>query len=370
MNDGNYDAYVSYDSSNNSNMRYLTNFTASDPYVYILSRTGVGTIIVPTMEYTRACKQSTCNVLTRNEAGYLDLFKKYKDPELALAHLMKKIGGNKLLIPSSMPVGFANILSSVAEIGIDKNSVTSMRSIKTENELNKIREVQRKTEIATQHAIDFIRDSKIDTNGGLIMDDVPVTSESIRELISLKLRSLNCEDHDTIVSCGIDTSMPHCIGEGQLKSNQPIVLDVFPRDLTTGYFADMTRTISKGTPSQKIIDMYETVRNAKSLAIDMIQPGISGSDVHNAVTEYFESKGYHTSGLSGFIHGLGHGVGLDIHESPSLSQSGDILKPGNVITIEPGLYYPGIGGIRLEDMGVVTNNGFDKFTNYNEILIV
>ena len=147
-------------------------------------------------------------------------------------------------------------------------------------------------------------------------------------------------------------------------------MDVFPQNLKTGYFADMTRTIAKGAPADEIIRMYKTVHDAKELAVNLLGPGITGAEVHNAVAAYFAEQGYETAGSSGFIHSLGHGVGLEIHEGPSLSPSGGILEPGNVVTIEPGLYYPGIGGVRLEDMGVITEDGFDRFTNFEEQLIV
>ena len=164
--------------------------------------------------------------------------------------------------------------------------------------------------------------------------------------------------------------MPHARGTGPLYANQPIVMDVFPRSELTGYFADMTRTVSKGAPSDEIIRMYDAVQKAKELAASMIHPGITGAEVYTAVVEFFQAEGYETAGSSGFTHSLGHGVGLEIHEAPSLSPSGSELKVGQVITLEPGLYYQGIGGVRLEDMGVVTRDGFDSFTCFEEKLVV
>ncbi len=366
----NSDAYVAYDSSANADMRYLAGFLASDPYIYIYPKSKTGTIVVSSMEELRARKETSCNVITRSAAGLPDLLQELKDPELATAQMIRNLAGTKLLVPASMPVGFAQTLMQVADITVDRGTVASMRCVKTPEEIRLMREVQQQNEKATRAAVELIRKSGIDEHGGLIHEDEPVTSEKVREVIASVLRPSACEERDTIISCGPDTAMPHCLGTGQLHANQPIVMDVFPRNLKTGYFADMTRTIAKGAPAKEIIQMYETVHAAKELAADMLGPGITGAEVHNAVVAFFTEKGYETAGASGFIHSLGHGVGLEIHEGPSLSPSGGILEPGNVVTIEPGLYYPGIGGVRLEDMGVITENGFDRFTNFEEQLIV
>lgn len=366
----NADAYVAYDSSANADMRYLAGFLASDPYIYLYPKDGNPTIIVSAMEELRARKETSCNVITRSAAGLPDLLKEHKDPERATAHMIRNLTGAKLLVPASMPIGFAQTLMEVADITVDRTTVAAMRCVKTPEEIGHIRQVQQHNEQATRAAVDLIRRSEIDDNNGLIYEDEPVTSERIRDVIAAALRPHNCEDRDTIISCGPDTAMPHCLGTGQLFAHQPIVMDVFPQNLKTGYFADMTRTIAKGAPADEIIRMYKTVHDAKELAVSMLGPDITGAEVHNAVAAYFAEQGYETAGSSGFIHSLGHGVGLEIHEGPSLSPSGGILEPGNVVTIEPGLYYPGIGGVRLEDMGVITEDGFDRFTNFEEQLIV
>ncbi|MBP5083320.1 MAG: M24 family metallopeptidase, partial [Methanomicrobium sp.] len=172
-----------------------------------------------------------------------------------------------------------------------------------------------------------------------------------------------------IVSCGAETAMPHNIGHGVLCENEPIVLDIFPRDRKTGYYSDMTRTVLRGEPSRELAKLYDTVAEGKRLGESMIRAGIKGCDVHNAVLKYFEDSGYRTE-TEGFIHSLGHGVGLAIHEQPSLSPSGGELVQGHIVTVEPGLYYRDIGGVRLEDMGLVTAGGFDCFTKFEEKLVL
>jgi Xaa-Pro aminopeptidase len=366
----NSDAYVVYDSSANADMRYLTGFLAFDPYIYIYSKNGMEMIIVSSMEELRAQKEASCNVVTRNTAEFPTFLQKFKDQELATAHMIRNLAGTKLLVPASMPIGFAQTLMHVANVTVDRGTVASMRRVKTPEEITLMREVQRRNEEATRAAVELIRKSKIDEHGYLIYEDEFVTSERVRDVIAAVLRPYDCEERNTIISCGPDTAMPHCLGTGKLRANQPVVMDVFPRNLKTGYFADMTRTVSKGDPSKEITQMYKTVHSAKKLAAEMLGPDISGADVHNAIAAFFTKNGYETKGATGFIHNLGHGVGLEIHEKPSLSPSGSILEPGHVVTIEPGLYYPGIGGVRLEDMGVITEDGFDRFTTFEEHLVI
>lgn len=364
------DAYVVYDSSDNEDMRYLSGFLATDPFIYVYKKDGREFLIVSSMEELRARRESPCSIVTRTAAGFYELLEKHNDADAASAEMIKNFCGEKLLVPYSMPVGFARALESRAQVTIDSGTVLSMRAKKTDVEIEKIRAVQKKNERGVTLAIDAVRKADVSEDGGLFFEDKPLTSEKLREIMHEAFFRMGLDDKDTIASCGADTALPHAKGKGQLFDNQPIVLDVFPRDIETGYFADMTRTISKGKPSDEICRMYDTVHEAKELAVSLIRAGVSGADVHNAAADYFTKKGYVTAGTSGFIHSLGHGVGLAIHESPSLSVRGGVLEEGNVVTVEPGLYYPGIGGVRLEDMGAVTEDGFDRFTTFEEELIV
>ena len=364
------DAYVVYDSSDNEDMRYLSGFLATDPFIYVYKKDGREFLIVSSMEELRARRESPCSIVTRTAAGFYELLEKHNDADAASAEMIKNFCGEKLLVPYSMPVGFARALESRAQVTIDSGTVLSMRAKKTGVEIEKIRAVQKKNERGVTLAVDTVRKADVSEDGGLFFEDEPLTSEKLREIMHEAFFRMGLDDKDTIASCGADTALPHAKGEGQLFANQPIVLDVFPRDIETGYFADMTRTISKGKPSDEICRMYDTVHEAKELAVSLIRAGVSGAEVHNAAADYFTKKGYVTAGTSGFIHSLGHGVGLAIHESPSLSVRGGVLEEGNVVTVEPGLYYPGIGGVRLEDMGAVTEDGFDRFTTFEEELIV
>jgi Xaa-Pro aminopeptidase len=243
-----------------------------------------------------------------------------------------------------------------------------MRAIKAPDEIEQIRSVQRATEEAMERGIALIRGST--PKGGILLrNGQPLTAEAVRTEIHVHLLTRGCQGADTIVSCGPDTALPHNLGTGPLLEGEPIVIDIFPQDELSGYYADMTRTVAKGEPSPEIRDMYEAVRDAKALGASRVRAGVTGADLYHAVVEFFSDHGYESS-TQGFIHSLGHGVGLEVHEEPSLGPRGGALAAGNVITIEPGLYYPGIGGVRLEDMGAVAETGFDRFTQYEEELII
>jgi Xaa-Pro aminopeptidase len=196
-----------------------------------------------------------------------------------------------------------------------------------------------------------------------------LTSERVRTEIHKRLIDFGCRGIDTIVSCAGDTAIPHVAGSGSLSAGQPIIIDIFPRNDATGYVSDMTRTVSKGEPEPAILEMYDAVRAAQDLAASLVAPGKTGPGIHQAVVNYFKDHGFE-SNTKGFIHNLGHGVGLAVHELPSVGPNGGDLTAGNVITLEPGLYYPGTGGVRLEDMGVVTDAGFERFTQFPRELVV
>jgi Xaa-Pro aminopeptidase len=362
------DAYVVYANSRDADMRYLTHFMTSDPFVYFRRRGEKGTIIVSQMEVGRASREGTTAVMTRTEAGLPDIIKKEKNPYRATAMMIAGQVGKKILVPPNFPVALANALGEFCSVTVDKGSVPSMRAKKTRLEIRYLKNVQDVTQIAMGRAVSLIRNAAV-KKGVLHLDGKPLTSERIKYTMHCVLLEHGCSAEDTIVSCGEDTAIPHMTGTGPLRADEPIIIDLFPVHEKSGYYADMTRTFVKGEPSQEILEMYAALREAKHLAVSRIKSGISGAELHQLVVDFFKERGY-DSDTRGFIHNLGHGVGLQIHELPTVGPSGKSLEAGNVITIEPGLYYSGIGGVRLEDIGVVTKKGFENFTSFPEDLVV
>ncbi|HOB18409.1 MAG TPA: Xaa-Pro peptidase family protein [Candidatus Methanoculleus thermohydrogenotrophicum] len=362
-------AYVAYGSSADADVRYLTRFRTNDPVVYVKRPGERGILIIPQMEHERAVRESSAAVITRADAGYLEHIKAGEPRWRATAHMIADLAAGPVLVPATFPLALARELESFHPVILDAaGTVGEMRAVKTPEEIEQMRSVQRATEAAMEHGVALIRGS-VPKGGILHRDGQPLTAEAVRTEMHIFLLTRGCRGIDTIVSCGPDTALPHNLGAGPLLESEPIVIDVFPQDELSGYHADMTRTVVKGEPSTEVREMYEAVQDAKALGTSMVRAGAVGADIYQAVVEFFRERGYE-SNTRGFIHSLGHGVGLEVHEEPSLGPRGGALAAGNVVTIEPGLYYPGIGGVRLEDMGAVTETGFDRFTQYTEELII
>jgi Xaa-Pro aminopeptidase len=169
---------------------------------------------------------------------------------------------------------------------------------------------------------------------------------------------------------------PHASGQGILRANEPIIIDVFPRSQKTGYYGDITRTVVRGRASEGVRKAYATVGRAQELALGRLRKKLPAREVHQTVQDYFNREGYRTGNrngrMQGFFHSSGHGLGLEIHEPPSLSAaSNDLLLTGQVVTVEPGLYYSELGGgVRLEDMALITNTGPRNLTQFEKVLEV
>jgi len=361
-------AYVMVGSSTNADMRYISRFITTDPIVYI-HRTGErGTIIVSQMEYDRALKEAATAVMTRADAGLLRLLDEEKDRSRAMARMIAELGGGHILVPPDFPFSLGKKLEEYTRVSLDAGTVATMRAVKSRTEIAAIQAVQRATEQAMSCAVDMIRRSH-PRKGFLWLDGRRLTSERIRAAMHGLLIRKGFIARETIVSCGSDTAAPHIRGAGPLGEGQPVVIDIFPMGERTGYYSDMTRTVVKGEPAPEIREMYNAVRDAQDHAAALMRPGESGQDLYNAVVDFFSERGYRT-GAEGFTHNLGHGVGLDVHELPTIGPGGGACVRGNVITNEPGLYYPGTGGVRLENIGVFTRSGFRCLTSFPRELVV
>lgn len=232
---------------------------------------------------------------------------------------------------------------------------------KNPEEIAAIEEAQRATSAAMTAVISYLRDAE------------HPTSEEAHAIIEQTLSAMGCESPDGhIVASGEQAVEPHDRGSGPIIRDTAIVIDIFPRNKKSGYFADMTRTVCIGKPSEQIQKMYDAVVAAQELVERMVKPGVACKTIQEAVETLFIDRGFETKGkgkefkfAEGFVHSVGHGVGLKIHEAPSVSgRSEEILMEGDVITIEPGLYYPHVGGVRMEDMVLVTADGSRNLTKY------
>jgi len=368
------DGYAFHDDAANSDLYYVTGFDAPDPYfaVYTPEATGV---LVSSLEYGRAKQESRADVVKRH-ADY-DYRQKHAEhgqqaaEAMMAAEFLADLGCESLAVQSEFPVGTADALreQGVAVDPDDDGVVTDARATKTEAEVEHVRAAQKANEAAMARAEELIRGADVNDDGELVRDGDVLTSEFVKQEIEIELLRHGCALDETIVACGRDAADPHDRGSGPLRAGEFVVVDIFPRDKASKYHADMTRTFLVGDPTDTQREWYEVTHEAMQAALDAVEPGATGEDVNQAVVDTYTDHGFPTvytdpETETGFIHSTGHGVGLDVHEQPSLSQGGGELRPGHIITIEPGLYDPDVGGVRIEDIVVVTEDGYENLTDY------
>ena len=282
-------------------------------------------------------------------------------------------GIERAAVPTTFPLELADFLRARGvELSADRELFGGRRRAKNEAELAGIRRAQRAAEAGMTAARDLLR--RAQPNGGALeVDGAPLTSERIKMALERAFSEHDCSADEMIVSHGPQTAIGHHMGEGPIAPDEPIVIDIWPRDRGTGCYADMTRSFVVGTPPDELVEWHRLVHQALQEAIAASRPGTTGSELNRATCELFAGHGYPTqltkeSGVpleDGFFHGLGHGVGLEVHEAPSLGITGkEDLVAGDVITVEPGLYRKGFGGVRLEDLLVVTEDGVENLTHF------
>ncbi|WP_137289920.1 M24 family metallopeptidase [Natronorubrum halophilum] len=367
------DGYLIDDDASDSDQRYVSGFTAPDPYQTLVARDGIH-LLVSGLEYGRASTDSSADSVTRYSAyDYQELVAEYGSSEARyrmLAAFLDDYGVDSIAVPRSFPTGTADGLreQDVSVTVEPEGIIERIRATKTDWELEQIRASQRANEAAMATAEELIATAAVE-DGTLLRHGEPLTSERVKTEIEITLLRHGCGLDDTIVACGADGADPHDRGSGPLEADELIVIDIFPRNKETGYFADMTRTFARGDPGEEARRRYDVTKNAYEAALEAVEAGVTGADVHGVACDVIEDAGYATlrsdpSTETGFIHSTGHGVGLDIHEEPSVSPSGGELEAGHVISIEPGIYDPAVGGVRIEDLVVVTEDGHENLTEY------
>ena len=374
------DAYLMIsESAHSADMYYATGFLAHDSFIYLNSKNEK--LLISDMELGRAKKESHVKeVLPTSGFGIMEKLRALKDIDAAyngmILEFLRFENIKHIAVPYNFPIYIADILR---RDGIDvipvKSPFRKMREVKNETEIKAIEKAQRAGEKALTEAISAIRNATVG-NGVLWHNNAPLTSEKIKSIIDTSLLSGGFEASDTIVACGRGSADPHWQGEGELRAGEQIVIDFVPRSKKERYYSDMTRTVVRGAPSDEIKEMYSAVKDAQETAIRRIKAGITGNEIHNIVCDVLEARGFETARgktgvfTEGFIHSTGHGVGLDIHEGPNLSESGKELNVGSVVTVEPGLYYKKIGGVRLEDVVVVTASRCKNLTMFEKNLVL
>ncbi|MCI0527453.1 MAG: Xaa-Pro peptidase family protein [Nitrospira sp.] len=375
-----YDAILIIASSEtDSNLYYATRFLAPDSFIFLQMGhppQAEKILVMSDLELDRAKAQARVNTVL-SLSQYEGLVKqKGREPTWVnvLDLLLQERKVKWVLVPSNFPIEYADGLRGKGYLlEFRGEPFFEERTLKLEEEVGYIREVQQATEEATDMAIQAIREAEV-RKGLLYRNGQVLTSEELKKIINVKLMEKGCVAQHTIVASGDQACDPHNEGSGPIRAGDAIIMDIFPRSSNTRYFADMTRTVVKGKPTDKLRRIYDTVHKAQEVAIKMIHDGSPGREIHERVCQVFKQAGFETGvvggRMQGFFHGTGHGVGLDIHEPPRISRSDYVLKSGHVVTVEPGLYYPGAGAVRIEDMVWVTDGGCINLTKYPKQLEV
>jgi len=365
------------DSERDANMLYAVGLFVPDPFIYFRID-GHCHVVVNDVEVNRMRQRARhCRVISYNQC-LEKLGRKTKPPALAkvISFLFKERGVRKIFVPANFPHGLARELRNYRiKVRVKKNGVFPEREFKSADEIKKISAALMMAEVGLAEGLQALKTSKIGRDGKLIYHGAPLTSEKLRSVIDTAILQAGGWTGHTIVAGGRQACDPHEPGHGPLRAHEPIVMDVFPRSQKTGYFGDITRTVVRGRASEAVRRLHDTVMRAQDIAFAQLLPEAKANDVHAAVQTFFETEGYKTvktSGrMEGFFHGTGHGVGMELHEAPRLAGgSRDVLTAGHVVTVEPGLYYPGVGGVRLEDVAAVTAQGARNLTKFEKVLEV
>jgi Xaa-Pro aminopeptidase len=315
------------------------------------------------LEIDRARKQAKADEIvsfSQFEREVQGTQKKAPPFEKVMSHFLCKRGVRSALVPANFPLGYAEELATrKIRVRATNGLFWPEREAKSEDELRQMRRALAITEKGLARAMEVLAASKTGRGKKLTWSGRTLTSEILRAEIDSAILRAGGLPANTIVAGGDQACDPHERGFGPLKADSLIILDIFPRDATSGYYGDMTRTVVRGRASEEQRRLWETVREGQALALKKMKPGVDGLKLHTEVKQFFTDRGYPTEVRAGrqvgFFHGTGHGLGLEIHEFPRFQKT--VFKPGQVLTVEPGLYYPGIGGARLEDVVVLTRNG-------------
>ena len=362
-------------SEESADLLYATKFSVPDPVLF-LKQNGKTTVLLSDLEIDRGKKEAKVDevIALSSIESSLEKGRAGKPPiETTIASFLRQRRIRRTAVPYNFPVGLAN--------GLAKNGVTVVpvdglfwreREFKTEEELQLVRRAIRMTEVGLARGLEVLRAAEIKAGKRLVWGGGTLTSEKLRAEIETAILHAGGTPTNTIVAGGEQACDPHDLGSGPLKADSLIILDVFPKDGRSGYYGDLTRTVVRGKANEAQRGLWWTVFEAQKFAMEKISAGGSGAALQKEVAEFFKKNGYpaeiRDGRWVGFFHGLGHGFGLEIHEPPRIARTN--FKTGQVLTVEPGLYFPGVGGVRIEDDGVVTEKGFKILSKFEKNLEV
>ena len=370
------DVLIYADTVHSPAMRHEVPILVPDPFLYV-ERDGARHTVSTSFEVDRITAiPGGPQAHASEEFGFDDLIAQglpREEVDLGVVvNACKALGVEKAVAPPTFPIAVAERLwQSGIQVTSDRETFAARRRVKNDGELAGIRRAQRAAEAGMDAARDLLR--RAEPNGsGLVVDGEPLTAERIKDAINAAFVAHRVVAEDFIVAPGAQGAVGHDLGSGPVAAGQSVVIDLWPKDPETACYADMTRTYVVGEPPAELAEYHRHVKAALDRALETTRAGIPAMEPFRAVCDLFQEAGYPTQLskgpgevlTSGFFHGLGHGVGLEVHEPPWLGRAPGDMVAGDVVTLEPGLYRQGFGGVRLEDLVLVTEDGAENLTEY------
>jgi Xaa-Pro aminopeptidase len=362
-------------SEGDANMLYAAGFFVPDPFIFFQHKK-ISYVVMSDLEIDRAKKQSRADRVLSLSLYQKKLRKMGKTtPTMidVLDLLFRERGIRSLIVPANFSVLYADQLRARGfVVQIKRDPFFAERETKASTEVRHITESLRVAKLGLEAGIRALKRTKITRDGYLYLNGSRLTSETLKTFVNTTMMAQGWVPSHTIISSGNQCVDPHHEGTGPIKAHTSIIFDIFPRSQKTGYFGDLSRTVVRGRASDKLKEIYATVQAGQQIGFEMVREGANGKDIHQKILSLFEARGFPTGRIKGrmqgFFHGTGHGLGLEIHEPPRIAPVDATLRTGHVVTVEPGLYYLGVGGVRLEDVVVVTAKGNRNLTDCPQFL--
>ena len=362
-------------SEGDSNMLYAAGFFVPDPFIFFQHKKR-SYVIMSDLEIDRAKKQAKADGVLSLSLYQRKLRKLGKSPAGVidiLNLLFRERGIRSLIVPANFSALLADQLRAKGySVQIKRDPFWPHREIKNNLEVKQISESLRVARMGLEAGIRMLKRTVTKRDGYLYLNGTRLTSEMLKTAVNTTIMAQGWLPSHTIISSGNQCVDPHHEGTGPIKAHTSIIFDIFPRSQHNGYFGDLSRTVVRGRASDKLKEIYATVQAGQQIGYAQIRDGVNGKEVHQNILSLFASRGFPTGRINGrmqgFFHGTGHGLGLDIHEPPRIAPIDATLKSGHVVTVEPGLYYLGVGGVRLEDVVVVQPKGNRNLTNCPQFL--
>jgi Xaa-Pro aminopeptidase len=364
-------------SDNDANMLWATRMFVPDPCVFIMKPRGRKYMIMSDLEVDRAREQATVHTVLpasryigRAQHGGIP----FPSTSDILREALLELKIEAVRVPETFPIALADRLRSDGiSVRVQPDPFWPEREIKTSDEIRHIGKSLRIAEEGMGAGVEALRRTSIQPNGTLKLDGSTLTSERLRGIINSLIMEKGAVPSHTIVASGPQSVDPHNEGSGVIRANSPIIIDIFPRAEATGYFGDMTRTFVRGRASDMLKRAYHAVEQAQKVGFDRIRSRANAYAIHQEILQHFRQQGFETGmkdgRMQGFFHGTGHGLGLDVHEAPVFGlKAQNRLRKNHVVTVEPGLYYAGMGGVRLEDVVVVGQTGCRNMVRFPKFL--